>query len=154
MSAVSIMGNSTVSMAFWGSWFCPGGSGGEALMSACPAFGSLSEQHPTSCQCRILSLLCLQVTLRKEQAVQRTEQKNRSLTLGGDFPGARKKSWLLYFHSPSSLPNCKKDLQEWFQSKTWFGVVLWFFFFCVCVCVYLNFLVFFTGIALQRAFGC
>lgn len=75
MSAVSIMGNSTVSMAFWGSWFCPGGSGGEALMSACPAFGSLSEQHPTSCQCRILSLLCLQVTLRKERAVQRTEQK-------------------------------------------------------------------------------
>lgn len=145
MSTGSTMGNSTLSTAFRGSWFCPGGSGWRAPMSACPAFGHLSEHQ---CPSAAFSHCFLSRSPWARNELYR--ERNRSLALGGNFSQTRSKEEIItYFHSPSSLPPEETICRNDFKAGT--GLVV---FFCLFWFGFFNFLFFFTGIALQRAFGC
>lgn len=144
MSTGSTMGNCTLSTAFRGSWFCPGGSGQEAPMSACPAFGSLSEHQ---CPSAAFSHCFLSMSPWARNGLHR--ELNRSLTLGGDFSWTRSKEETITYVSSKDIFICillhpyqlqkgsagmisKQDL-VWWCSLVCFG--LFFLIFCFSLLV-------------------
>lgn len=134
MSAGSITGKSTLSTAFWGSWLCPGVRKHWCLL-ALPlgAFLSINAQRATSAAFSPCS-----VSRSSWERNGLLRELNRSLTLGDDFPWARKRSLLFLFSFSFILNKCRKDPTGMVSKQD----LIWWWFFCLVGFRFFSFSVF------------